>query len=86
MAALDQQQPVDLVCEGGGVKGIGLAGAYSVLEEHGYRPNNVAGTSAGAITAALIAAGYSSAELKKIVLEHRLPQVRRQKLGGPPPR
>lgn len=57
----------DLVCEGGGVKGIGLAGAYSVLEEHGYEPQNVAGTSAGAITAALIAAGYTADELKEIV-------------------
>jgi NTE family protein len=69
MAASEEHLAVDLVCEGGGVKGIGLAGAYSVLEEHGYRPNNVAGTSAGAITAALIAAGYSADELKKIVLE-----------------
>ena len=58
----------DLVCEGGGVKGIGLAGAYAGLEEAGYAPKRVAGTSAGAITAALIAAGYTSAELKEIVL------------------
>ena len=55
------------MCEGGGVKGIGLAGAYAVLEEREFRPQNVAGTSAGAITAALIAAGYSAAELKDIV-------------------
>jgi NTE family protein len=59
---------VDLVCEGGGVKGIGLAGSYAILEERGYEPQNVAGTSAGAITAALIAAGYSSAELREIIL------------------
>jgi len=52
MAVPEEHNAVDLVCEGGGVKGIGLAGAYSVLEEHGYQPNNVAGTSAGAITAA----------------------------------
>ena len=58
---------VDLVLEGGGVKGIGLAGAYSVLEERGYRAQNVAGTSAGAITAALIAAGYRTDELRDIV-------------------
>ena len=58
----------DLVCEGGGVKGIGLAGAFAGLEEAGYAPKRVAGTSAGAITAALIAAGYSAAELKEIVL------------------
>jgi NTE family protein len=57
----------DLVCEGGGVKGIGLAGAYAVLEERGYKPQSVAGTSAGAITAALIAAGYSSKEIDEIV-------------------
>jgi NTE family protein len=44
------------------VKGIGLAGAYSVLEEHDHQANNVAGTSAGAITAALIAAGYGRNE------------------------
>jgi NTE family protein len=59
---------VDLVLEGGGVKGIGLAGAYSVLEERGFEPYNIAGTSAGAITAALIAARYSAEELKDIVI------------------
>src|SRR5919204_1798091 len=57
----------DLVCEGGGVKGIGLAGAYAALEQAGYEPQNVAGTSAGAITAALIAARYSASELREIV-------------------
>ena len=55
--------PVDLVFQGGGVKGIALAGAYSVLEEAGYRPQNMAGTSAGAIVAVLVAAGYTGKEL-----------------------
>lgn len=53
----------DLVLEGGGVKGIALVGAITVLEEHGYVFNRVAGTSAGAIVAALLAAGYNGAEL-----------------------
>lgn len=57
----------DLVFEGGGVKGIGLVGALSVVEAEGYAWRNVAGTSAGAIVASLAAAGYSSAELKGIV-------------------
>jgi NTE family protein len=57
----------DLVCEGGGVKGIGLSGAYSVLEEQGHIARSCAGTSAGAITAALIAAGYKSDRLKEII-------------------
>jgi NTE family protein len=62
-------QSVDLVFEGGGVKGIGLAGSLSVLEEHGFHAENVAGTSAGAITAALLAAGYRGDELREIVLD-----------------
>ncbi len=60
---------VDLVFEGGGLKGIALAGAYSVLEERGYRPQNVAGASAGAIVAALVAAGYTAAELRETIME-----------------
>jgi NTE family protein len=46
----------DLVLEGGGVKGIGLAGAISTLNRAGYVFPRVGGTSAGAIVAALIAA------------------------------
>jgi NTE family protein len=58
----------DLVFEGGGVKGIGLAGAYRELSDRGYRAECVAGTSAGAITAALVAAGYTGEEVERIVL------------------
>jgi NTE family protein len=58
----------DFVFEGGGVKGIGLAGALATLEERDYRAQNIAGTSAGAITAALLAAGYSAAELREIIV------------------
>ena len=46
----------DLVLEGGGVKGIGLAGAVIELDAAGYHFPRVAGTSAGAIAAALVAA------------------------------
>jgi NTE family protein len=65
----DEKQFVDLVFEGGGVKGIGLAGAYAALEQRGFTPKSVAGTSAGAITAALVAAGYTSSELDEILLD-----------------
>lgn len=68
MTAEDTQRLADLVFEGGGVKGIGLAGAYRELSDHGYLPGSVAGTSAGAITAALVAVGYTGAELQEIVL------------------
>src|SRR4051794_26821970 len=64
----DAPEFADLVFEGGGVKGIGLAGAYGELARRGVKPKGVAGTSAGAITAALVGAGYSPAELDDIVM------------------
>ena len=67
MSGESDTKKVDLVLEGGGVKGIGLVGALAVLEERGLRPQNLAGTSAGAIAAALTAAGYSAAELREIL-------------------
>ena len=65
----DKEKRVDLVFEGGGVKGLGLVGALSVLEERGYEPQSVAGTSAGGLLAALLAAGYTAAELREIFLD-----------------
>src|SRR2546427_11861073 len=57
----------DLVLEGGGVKGIALVGAISVLEERGYGFRRVAGTSAGAIVAALAAAGMRAPDLSAVM-------------------
>ncbi len=65
---MERETRVNLVFEGGGVKGIGLAGAYRELCDRGYQTQCVAGTSAGAITASLVAAGYSGAELEQLVL------------------
>jgi NTE family protein len=56
----------DAVFEGGGVKGIAFAGAIQAAEEAGVEEwKNIAGTSAGAITAALLAVGYRAAEIRK---------------------
>ena len=57
----------DAVFEGGGVKGIGLVGAVAATEELNYEFRNVAGTSAGAIVAALVAAGYRASGLRHII-------------------
>lgn len=57
----------DLVLEGGGVKGIALAGAITVLMERGYKFKRIAGTSAGSIVGALVAAGFSRHELVSAV-------------------
>lgn len=59
----------NLVFEGGGIKGIAYAGAISVLEQKNIMPDirRVAGTSAGAITATLLALGASGAEIEQIL-------------------
>lgn len=55
------------VFEGGGVKGISLAGAVKGAEDHGVEFNRVGGTSSGSIVAALLAAGYQAEEMKSII-------------------
>ncbi|NJN79992.1 MAG: hypothetical protein HC797_05725, partial [Anaerolineales bacterium] len=74
------KKKVNLVLEGGGVKGIGLVGAIAALDKTGfdkekgydqkdynnlvgYDWNFLAGTSAGAIIATLLAVGYTGKEL-----------------------
>ncbi len=56
----------NLVFQGGGVKGIAYAGALLELERQSVLGGvvNVAGTSAGAITAALLAVGATASELE----------------------
>jgi predicted acylesterase/phospholipase RssA len=55
-----------LVMKGGGIKGLAYVGALEVLLEH-YTFDRYVGTSAGAITALLLAAGYTTDELKGIL-------------------
>src|ERR671937_2103088 len=62
------KRPANAVFQGGGVTGIGLAGAYSVIDQH-YQLQHVAGTSAGAIMAALVASGHTAAEVQGIITE-----------------
>lgn len=62
----------DIVCEGGGVKGIALLGAIYYLEEQGYKFERFAGTSVGAIVTSLLAVGYSGKELKDMLLNLNL--------------
>ena len=50
----------NLVLEGGGVKGVAIIGAVLALDEAGFRFRRVAGTSAGAIAAALVAANVAA--------------------------
>lgn len=61
----------DGVFRGGGVKGIGLAGALSGFAEHPTKPVttwvNVAGASAGAIIACYLALGHTAPEMVSLL-------------------
>lgn len=63
---------VDGVFSGGGIKGFAYVGAMQVLEEHGIQFKRLAGTSAGAILAAFLAAGFNAQELEEIFDELNL--------------
>jgi len=59
----------DLVFEGGGAKGSVFVGALQEFEAQGCKIRRCVGTSAGAITATLVAAGYTADELYDAVNE-----------------
>jgi NTE family protein len=57
----------DAVFEGGGVRGIAFLGALRCCDDIGIRWRKLAGTSAGAITASLLAANLSMDQLEEAV-------------------
>ena len=59
----------NLVFEGGGAKGIVLVGAMQEFEAQGFTYGRLLGTSAGAITATLLAAGFTADGLFKAINE-----------------
>jgi len=67
LAGVDVSNKADAVFEGGGVKGIALAGAVQVAECKGVAWQCLGGTSAGAITACLLAAGYTADDLVRVL-------------------
>ena len=72
---------VNGVFKGGGAKGVAYAGALRAFQEKGYWFGSVAGASAGAITATLIAAGLGPSEI-----ETQVPIALKQLAGSVPSR
>src|SRR5687767_15666932 len=58
-----------LVLSGGGARGLAHAGALVGVEQRGYDPDIVVGTSMGAILGGLYAAGYGADSVWNIVTE-----------------
>lgn len=62
LLVVSNQHPYSIVLKGGGVKGLAFAGALLELENY-FSFDAFAGTSAGAIAAVLLGAGYKPSEL-----------------------
>lgn len=77
----------DLVFEGGGAKGMVFVGALEEFARRGHTFGRLLGTSAGAITATYLAAGFSVGEMLDALNEkdERGMSVFRQFLGRPQP-
>lgn len=76
----------NLVFEGGGVKGVAYGGVLEVLELSAITPQikNVAGTSAGSITATLVSLGYTAAEFIEIMMNLDFTKLEDgSEIGGP---
>jgi predicted acylesterase/phospholipase RssA len=73
---------IDGVFEGGGALGAAFSGALRLLEDNFIWFGRVAGTSAGAITAALVAAGYSAREIDWLMSAHGNPGPRPASLAA----
>lgn len=58
-----EDRPIFAIFQGGGAKGIAHVGAMKAAEESGFAFAAVAGTSAGAVVATLVAAGFSADQI-----------------------
>jgi NTE family protein len=64
-----------LALGGGGVKGIAHLGVIRVLEEQGFVIRAIAGTSAGGLVGALVASGYTSAQIENLLTHLANPRI-----------
>lgn len=67
-APLERPVRIGLALGGGAARGFAHVGVIAVLEEAGFKPSIVVGTSAGSLVAALYASGKSSAQLQQTAL------------------
>jgi NTE family protein len=70
IVTIAQERPkVGLVLSGGGAKGIAHVGVLKALENAGIRPDYITGTSMGAVVGGLYSIGYSSDDIREIILK-----------------
>src|SRR5258708_1940100 len=65
----DGMETFDIALEGGGIKGVAFIGAVAALREAGHRFRCLIGSSAGAIAATCLAAGFDTDKLQERLTE-----------------
>ncbi|WP_040293201.1 patatin-like phospholipase family protein [Acetonema longum] len=70
-----KRRRVGLALSGGSLRGVSHIGVLKVLEENRIPIDMIAGTSSGAIVAALYASGYTVAEMRTLVKSVSLPEL-----------
>ena len=65
------QQTIGVVLSGGGAFGYAHVGALQAIEEAGYKPQIISGTSMGALIGVLYAAGYSPEQIMQFAKEEK---------------
>lgn len=63
---------IGLALSGGAARGFAHLGVLQAMEESGYRPDCISGTSAGAIAAAFYADGYNPPDILKLLCSYKL--------------
>ncbi|MBP6090400.1 MAG: patatin-like phospholipase family protein [Crocinitomicaceae bacterium] len=74
------QQKIGIVLSGGGAAGLAHIGVLKALEEKGIPIDYITGTSAGALTGAMYASGYSPKEIEAYVLSNEFQLMTKGKL------
>lgn len=77
------QYTMGMVLSGGGARGLAHVGVLRALAEEGIEPEVLAGTSAGAVVAALHAAGYSADEMVEFFVKKNPFRMSRLALSRP---
>lgn len=77
------QYSLGIVLSGGGARGLAHVGVLDAMAEHGVEPEVLAGTSAGAIVAALHAGGYSGSEILEFFEEKNPLRLSKLSLAKP---
>ncbi|KAF5030275.1 Patatin-like phospholipase [anaerobic digester metagenome] len=72
LTGMKNGKTIGLALSGGAAKGFAHLGVMQALEETGYKPDFISGTSAGAIAAAFYSDGYKPHEILKILCSYKL--------------